>query len=102
MALKVAAGEELNRYGYGERPLREEITQPVSSSAGSEIAVVTRNLYGALVLNTLNAMFIDIDFPEKSAGASAAGRCSGMSRTATAKRAGAVRSAYRDLGKPAA
>jgi hypothetical protein len=73
LALKVAAGEELNRYGYGERPLREEITQPVTSSAGSEIAVVTRNLYGALVLNTLNAMFIDIDFPEKNAGASAAG-----------------------------
>ena len=32
LALKVAAGEELNRYGYGERPLREEITQPVASS----------------------------------------------------------------------
>jgi hypothetical protein len=72
LALKVAAGEELNRYGYGERPLREEITQPVSGSAGSEIAVVTRNLYGALVLNTVNAMFIDIDFPENGAGASAA------------------------------
>ena len=73
LALKVAAGEELNRYGYGERLLREEITQGISSSAGSEIAVVTRNLYGALVLNTLNAMFIDIDFPEKSLGTSPAG-----------------------------
>ena len=73
LVAKVTAGEELNRYGYGERPLREEITQPVSSRAGSEIAVVTRNLYGALVLNAQNAMFIDIDFPEKSAGASVAG-----------------------------
>jgi len=73
LALQVAAGEELNRYGYGERPMREEITHPVCSGAGSEIAVVTRNLYGALVLNTLNAMFVDIDFPETNADASVAG-----------------------------
>ena len=64
---KVRAGQELNRYGYGERPLREEITQGVTNAAGGEVAVVTRNAYGALVLNAANAMFIDIDFPEKAA-----------------------------------
>src|SRR3970040_992418 len=64
---KVASGAQLNRYAYGERPIREEITPPITNPRKSEIGVVTRNLYGALVLNTANAMFIDIDFPEKDA-----------------------------------
>ncbi len=66
---KVRAGEQLNRYGYGERPLREEIRQGVANNAGNEVAIVTRNLYGALVLNAANAMFIDIDFSDKGASA---------------------------------
>ena len=32
-------------------------------------AAVTRNGYGALVLNTAQAMFVDIDFPEPGGGA---------------------------------
>jgi hypothetical protein len=63
---KVASGLPLNRYDYGERPIREEITQSLGRPGASEIAVVTRNLYGALVLNSANAMFIDIDFPQKA------------------------------------
>ncbi len=63
---KVRAGQGLNRYGYGERPLREEITQGVTNVAGSEVGIVTRNAYGALVLNAVNAMFIDIDFADKN------------------------------------
>ena len=62
---KVRAGQQLNRYGYSERPLREEITQGIASAAGHEVAIVTRNAYGALVLNAANAMFIDIDFKDK-------------------------------------
>ena len=54
----------LDRYSYGDRPLREEIIQSVTNSAGREVGVVTRNGYGALVLNAANAMFIDIDFPD--------------------------------------
>ncbi len=54
----------LDRYSYGDRPLREEIIQSVTDSAGREVGVVTRNAYGALVLNAANAMFIDIDFPD--------------------------------------
>jgi len=50
-----AAGRPLDRYSYGSRPLREEIVQTVGD------AVVSRNLYGALVLNSPRAMFIDID-----------------------------------------
>ena len=73
VADKVRAGQRLNRYGYGERPLREEITQGITNETGREVAVVTRNLYGALVLNTTNAMFIDIDFSDKGAAGSTGG-----------------------------
>ena len=51
-----ASGKRLDRYSYGDRPVREEIIQTLS-----EDAVVTRNVYGALVLNAARAMFIDVD-----------------------------------------
>ena len=70
---KIRAGEQLNRYGYGERPLREEITQGITTDTGREVAVVTRNLYGALVLNAANAMFIDIDFSDEGTSSSTGG-----------------------------
>lgn len=64
---KVKTGAELGRYSYGERALREEISQVIRDDNGKEIAIVTRNLYGALVLNAARVMFIDIDFPEEDA-----------------------------------
>ncbi|HTP07889.1 MAG TPA: hypothetical protein VMP08_06545, partial [Anaerolineae bacterium] len=70
---KVRAGQQLNRYGYSERPLREEITQGVTNAVGNEVAIVTRNAYGALVLNAVNALFIDIDFVDKGTSGSAGG-----------------------------
>ncbi len=70
VAQRVIAGAHLDRYGYGERPLREEIVQAVTDQEGRELAVITRNQYGALVLNTDKAMFIDIDFAEKDEGVS--------------------------------
>jgi hypothetical protein len=73
LAQRVGFGETLNRYGYDERPLREEIVQGVDNDRGSEVAIVTRNLYGALVLNAANAMFIDIDFADKGTAGSAGG-----------------------------
>ncbi len=50
-------------------PLREEVVQRFTDTDGNATAAVTRNQYGALVLNTARAMFIDVDFPEKGAGA---------------------------------
>jgi len=55
----------LNHYGYSDRPLREEIVQSIAGPSGEMAAVITRNLYGALVLNTSRAMFIDVDFPQR-------------------------------------
>ena len=72
IAQKVMAGLELDRYGYGARALREEIIGAVNP-AGKDLGVVTRNRYGALVLNASNAMFIDIDFPENERDSSGAG-----------------------------
>jgi hypothetical protein len=66
VATKVQRNETLQRYTYGKRPMREEIIQAIQSRNGKEIGIVTRNGYGALVVNAANAMFIDIDFERKS------------------------------------
>ena len=42
--------------------------QVVKGAAGESAAVVTRNSYGCLVLNTARVMFVDIDLPEPKAG----------------------------------
>ena len=73
MASKFQNRQELNRYEYGRNPLREEIVQSIKNGGGKEIGVVSRNLYGALVLNAASAMFIDIDFPDKGELGSLAG-----------------------------
>lgn len=69
---KVQRGETLNRYSYGERPLREETIQAINSTENKELGIITRNAYGALVLNATQAMFIDIDFEEEGVGSSLA------------------------------
>jgi hypothetical protein len=74
LAQKIQAGAELNRYAYDQRPLREEITQGITAHSGHEIGVVTRNKYGARVLNATSAMFIDIDFKEQQASSSLSGQ----------------------------
>ena len=65
---KVASNQRLDRYGYGERALREEIIQTVPSGSYNPQAVITRNQYGALVLNTPDVMFVDIDFEPEQGG----------------------------------
>jgi hypothetical protein len=64
---KVARGEALGRYGYSDRPFREEILEEIRDGRGALVGVITRNAYGVLVLNAAGAMFIDIDFPPRSA-----------------------------------
>src|SRR5262249_22186518 len=51
-------------YASPDQPLREEIADTLMSDAGERLALITRNAYGALVLNAAHAMFIDLDFPE--------------------------------------
>src|SRR5512142_2955545 len=62
LVAKVQRGETLNRYSYGERPLREEVLRAVPGEGGREAGIITRNAYGAQVLNVTDAMFVDMDF----------------------------------------
>jgi len=59
---RLVNGARPDEYDYLDRPLREEITDTVQHG-GNVIAHVTRNRYGALVLNTASVLFVDIDFP---------------------------------------
>lgn len=63
--LQWLAGEtpDLNRYAYGDRPLREEVLREFRQPDGQLEAAVTRNRQGCLVLNTATALFVDIDQP---------------------------------------
>jgi hypothetical protein len=62
VAARFTSFDKLDRYGYADRPLREEIVEVITGSDGRESAIVTRNSYGALILNAARVMFIDIDF----------------------------------------
>jgi len=55
-------GRQPNSYDYSDRPLREEIVDSMRQG-DKDLAVITRNRYGALVLNTASVLFVDIDFP---------------------------------------
>jgi hypothetical protein len=59
------------RYAYSDRALREEIIREIPSPGAQEpAAVITRNSYGSLVLNTADVMFVDVDAapPPKAGG----------------------------------
>lgn len=60
-------GEFPNSYLYADRPLREEIIQTFGNEDEPD-AVITRNAYGCLVLNTARVFFADVDDPAKKQG----------------------------------
>ena len=67
-ALKPPRSFDLNleRYEYViDNVICEEVVDRIEQS-GREIAVVSRNAYGALILNAAELMFVDIDFPKPS------------------------------------
>ena len=64
VAARVASGDLSRKYPYGERPLREEIVRTLGGVGAADEAVVTRNRYGAQVLNTARVPFIDVDAPD--------------------------------------
>ena len=68
LAERVRTGADFpGRYLYADRPIREEILQELRDPAGDTEAFVTRNAYGAEVLNTARLMFADIDDPPSRA-----------------------------------
>jgi hypothetical protein len=64
--LESGGKEPRSSYGYPDRPMREPVLHEFAEPGARARAVVTRNSYGCLVLNTANALFVDID--EKPAG----------------------------------
>lgn len=54
-------GTKAKQYGYGERPLPEPALREFRNGSEAASAVITRNAYGALVMNARNMMFVDID-----------------------------------------
>ena len=50
-----------DQYLYGDRPLPEPILREFIDGGDGPLAVITRNAYGAQVLNTRDLMFVDID-----------------------------------------
>lgn len=60
---RIANGVEPDTYDYVDRPLREEIIDRLGEGDG-EIGIITRNRYGAMVLNSASVCFVDIDFPQ--------------------------------------
>ncbi len=64
----VNGGQRRSEYDYLDQPLREEIVEAIESDS-EQVAVITRNRYGALVLNSASVCFVDVDFPiVRSAG----------------------------------
>lgn len=53
---------------YDADPLKERVIEEITHD-GQVLAVVTRNAYGALVINTANVAFLDVDFTTKRRGA---------------------------------
>jgi hypothetical protein len=71
LADRFAHGDFPPKHGgyYPTRPFREPVLQEIKNDAGETAAVITRNSYGCLVLNTARVMFVDVDLPEpKSLG----------------------------------
>jgi len=71
LADRFATGEFPPKQGgyYPNRPCREPVLQEIKNDTGELAAVITRNSYGCLVLNTARVMFVDVDLPEpKPAG----------------------------------
>lgn len=71
LADRISSGQPFPDHyiGYGDRPVREQIINEIKNDSGETYAMVTRNRYGSLVLNTSDMMFIDVDVePDKPAG----------------------------------
>jgi hypothetical protein len=77
-AAAIGRGNWPDTYGYADRPLREEIVEEIDQG-DRRSAVITRNAYGALVLNTTGVMFVDVDYFPPNASDSGFGQSLGDS-----------------------
>lgn len=72
VAERIASKDESKqRYPYGDRPLPEPVIREFRGTDGERCAIVTRNAYGALVLNADRLMFVDVDRKDAQPGVGA-------------------------------
>ena len=65
MADRIRHGDIPQRHhGYPGRPFREQVLREIRRANSDLAAVITRNSYGRLVLNTARVMFLDVDLAE--------------------------------------
>lgn len=66
MADRIRRGDIPQRHHgyYPGRPFREQVLREIRRANGDLAAVITRNSYGCLVLNTARVMFLDVDLAE--------------------------------------
>ncbi len=48
-------------YGYSDQPLREEVLKIIDLPEVAQEAIISRNTYGALILNSPQVAFLDVD-----------------------------------------
>lgn len=73
MAERISRGAGFpERYSYGDRPMREEVVREIGGgTADAPDAALTRNTYGAVVLNAARVFFIDVDVDGTGGGGAA-------------------------------
>ncbi|MGC0274427.1 hypothetical protein ACO0LV_15695 [Pseudactinotalea sp. Z1739] len=64
---KIRTGRPLGGGYYPRTPLREEVLEEIRDSGGDLIGVITRNAYGAAILNTDRILIADVDDPAAQA-----------------------------------
>lgn len=76
---RIRTGQRPDRHTYYPRmPLREELLSQVHGPDGAVIAQITRNRYGAEVLNTDQIVIADVDLPQQETGSAGRGFLSGL------------------------
>ena len=95
---RVRRGEPFPRgYEYGSRPIREEILDALGPPEAPR-AIITRNRYGARVMNAARLLFLDVDLDETGAPPAFIGKLFGLKSPETAALE-KLRKALADAGK---
>jgi len=65
---RLAQGQSIAEYDYQNQhgEIREELLEEISNQEQQLIAVISRNRYGALILNTDAVVIVDVDIPDKT------------------------------------
>jgi len=99
LASRVAqSGFPEQSYLYASRPVREEIIEEFADADGTPLAVLTRNRYGCIVLNTARMLFLDIDIAPPTLGERVKGWFSKKSSAAADAMPGNLRAALEGRG----